>query len=478
MVAPKLFISYCWSNATHEQWVVDLASELRESGVDVVLDKWDLKEGHDAVALMEKMVTDPEIKKVVIISDETYTEKADDRAGGVGTETQIISKEVYDNQEQDKFVAVVSQKDENGKPFLPTYYKSRIYIDLSEPDNYGENFEKLIRWIFNKPLYTKPDIGNMPFFLKKEQGISLGTTAIFKRAIDGIKNNKTNASGALDEYLGTFSDSLDKFRIQTADSEFDDQVINNIAEFLPYRNEVIQLLIAINQYSPSEENSQKIHRFFESLIPYMKKPEHIRTYREWDFDNFKFIVHELFLYAVAIFIKFENYDNANYLLDQKYYLHGNSDYGRDVMVGYTVFLEHMKSLEHRNARLKLRRLSLRADLIKERCTGVGIEFRHLLQADFVIFMRTEIEAQDNFNRWWPETLIYLGNYHSTFEIFARSISKKYFDRVKVLLSINEPLELEDLLQSYKVGNKALPKWDFQSFSPSTLLGHENLATRP
>jgi hypothetical protein len=184
------------------------------------------------------------------------------------------------------------------------------------------------------------------------------------------------------------------------------------------------------------------------------------------------------LYAVAIFIRFENYDNANYLLDQKYYLHGNSDYGRDVMVGYTVFIEHMKSLEHRNARLKLRRTSLRADFIKERCTGVGIEFRHLLQADFVIFMRSEIEEQDNFNRWWPETLIYLGNYHSTFEIFARSISKKYFDRVKVLLSINEPLELEDLLQSYKEGSRTLPRWDYQSFSPSTLLGHENLATRP
>ena len=72
MTAPKLFISYSWSNAEHEQWVIDLASELRESGVDVILDKWDLKEGHDAVAFMEKMVTDPEIKKVAIICDEKY----------------------------------------------------------------------------------------------------------------------------------------------------------------------------------------------------------------------------------------------------------------------------------------------------------------------------------------------------------------------------------------------------------------------
>lgn len=31
MTAPKLFISYSWSNAEHEQWVIDLASELCES---------------------------------------------------------------------------------------------------------------------------------------------------------------------------------------------------------------------------------------------------------------------------------------------------------------------------------------------------------------------------------------------------------------------------------------------------------------
>jgi hypothetical protein len=37
---------------------------------------------------MEKMVTDPEISKVLIVSDKMYAEKADGRAGGVGTETQ------------------------------------------------------------------------------------------------------------------------------------------------------------------------------------------------------------------------------------------------------------------------------------------------------------------------------------------------------------------------------------------------------
>lgn len=478
MTAPKLFISYSWSNAEHEQWVIDLASELRESGVDVILDKWDLKEGHDAVAFMEKMVTDPEIKKVAIICDEKYAAKADGRAGGVGTETQIISREVYENQAQEKFVAVVCGKDENGKAYLPTYYKSRIYIDLSEADRYTDNFERLLRWIFDKPLYVKPELGNKPSFLSEGEHISLGTTAIFKRCVDAIKNHKAHATGSFDEYCTVFAENLERFRISKPDGEFDDAVIKSVKEFLPFRNEIIQLFIAIAQYAPEEQFIQRLHRFFESMIPYMSRSQSISQWSEWDFDNYKFIVHELFLYALAVLLKHDRIEQANYLLQQQYYLPGNSDYGRDVMVSFIVFREYMRSFEHRNERLGLRRLSLRAELLKERCTGTGIDFRYLLQADFVAFMRAEVEAQDDYNEWWPETLVYLGHFNSPFEIFARSVSKSYFNKSKVLLSIDAPKDLEPLLKSYQDGSRKLPRWEFKRFSPASLLGYEHLATRP
>ena len=147
---PKLFISYSWSNPEHEKWVTNLATELVENGVDVIFDKWDLKEGQDANACMERMVTDPEIKKVAIICDHVYAKKADLRSGGVGTETQIMSPEIYSKADQNKFVAVLTEKHENGTPYLPTYYKSRIYIDLSDNDLYGSNFEQLLRWVYDK----------------------------------------------------------------------------------------------------------------------------------------------------------------------------------------------------------------------------------------------------------------------------------------------------------------------------------------
>ena len=90
-IPPKLFISYSWTTPDHEAWVIRFATELCESGVDVILDKWGLKEGHDGHAFMEKMVSDPEIKKVALICDKEYVAKANNRSGGVGTETQIIN---------------------------------------------------------------------------------------------------------------------------------------------------------------------------------------------------------------------------------------------------------------------------------------------------------------------------------------------------------------------------------------------------
>ena len=478
MKNPKVFISYSWSSPQHEQWVINLATELRQAGVDVILDKWDLKEGHDAIAFMERMVTDPEIKKVIIVSDRVYAQKADSRRGGVGTETQIISKEIYDKVDQNKFVVVIAEKDENGRPYLPTYYKSRIYIDLSEPDSYTENFERLLRWIYDKPLYKKPELGNPPSFLSEGEQISLGTTVSFKRAIDAIKNGKSYSYGALDEYLETFSKNLEKFRIKDYDGEFDEAVIKNIEAFLPYRNEFIQLLLTIARYDSREEFIERLHRFFESLIPYMFRPEGVTSWRECDFDNFRFIIHELFLYAVAILVKLERFQQAAMFLSQRYYVSANSDYGRDVMVSFSIFRQYMESLEYRNRRLKLHRLSLRADLLKERCQAIGIDFRYLMQADFVLFIRADLYSEELSDRWWPETLLYLGHFPGPFEIFARAESKRYFEKIKCLFDIDSPDDFKQLLEEYKQGKKSLPQWELNSFDPALLLNIKKLATEP
>lgn len=139
----KVFISYSW--AVQER-VVELAERLIANGIDVVLDVYDLKEGQDKYAFMEQSVNDDTIDRVLIICDKTYAEKANNREGGVGDETVIISQEVYGQVKQEKFIPIIFEVDENNKAYCPHYIKSRIYIDLStEDDRYETEYEKLLR---------------------------------------------------------------------------------------------------------------------------------------------------------------------------------------------------------------------------------------------------------------------------------------------------------------------------------------------
>ena len=138
--ARKVFISYSWAVQAR---VVELAERLVANGVDVILDVWDLKPGHDKYAFMEQSVNDPTVNKVLIICDKTYTEKADARLGGVGDETVIISPEIYGKVSQEKFIPIAFEVDENGKAYIPHYLKIRIYFALAtEDDRYEIEYEK------------------------------------------------------------------------------------------------------------------------------------------------------------------------------------------------------------------------------------------------------------------------------------------------------------------------------------------------
>jgi len=470
----KLFISYSWSNQDHIAWVITLATELRESGIDVILDKWDLKEGHDSVAFMEKMVTDSNITKVLIISDRVYADKANGRSGGVGTETQIISKEVYDNVSQNKFALVITDRDEENKPYLPAYYKSRIFIDFSEPEKYTDSFEQLVRWVYDKPIYEKPALGKRPSFLDESDSVSLGTSIAFRRVITGIKEGRSNASGALAEYFALISTNFKTFRIENNEGEYDDKFIENVEQFTPYRDELTQVFQVICQYAATDINIDHVHKLFESLMPYMDRIEGEPYGRDYDYDNSKFIIHELFLYWIAIMLKHELFHLVNIFLNKSYY--NDNDRHNDPVKQYFAFWNYLDSLEIRNKRLSLNLLSLHSTIIKERAEHSGISFRYLMQADFVLYLRFHVKHFNQWDGWWPDTLIYSEYIRFPFEIFAKAESKDYFNKMKSILGINTKSQLGDIFEEFDSGKRHKPLWRFRTIDFKTLSGYNKLDT--
>jgi hypothetical protein len=130
---------------------------------------------------MEKMVTDPDICKVILVCDKKYAEKADGREGRVGTEAQIISPEVYKKQAQDKFVAVIKERDDEGNPYVPVYYRSRIHIDLSEGDCRPRECPTSVAQ--DPPLFNRTQIGVVDLLGQADfRGKGTGTPACARRS--------------------------------------------------------------------------------------------------------------------------------------------------------------------------------------------------------------------------------------------------------------------------------------------------------
>jgi hypothetical protein len=476
-IPPQVFISYSWSSPDHEAWVLRLAEDLTSQGLFVALDKWDLQPGHDATAFMESMVTDHEVTKVLLICDRQYVEKSDRRSGGAGTEAQIITARLYATMSQEKFVAVIAEKDEEGKPVIPVYYGSRIYIDLTDPATYSAQFDRLLRWIWDQPLYIRPEPGEKPAFLGQPDVKSkIATSVEFRRAFDAVRNSAPNAVALVTDYFAKLAKGIETFRFeinQQDRGELDELAVKMIDSFLPYRNEAIELFSVIAQNGPSEALLHTLHRFLEALLPYTDRHEQLHSSHNVDFDHFRFMVHELFLYAQAVLIRSERFAAAAYLLSTEYYWEKPFDREQN-MHTFVAFFAHLRLLEHRNNRLNLNRASIHADMLIERNQGTGIDPKYLMAADLILFIRSRQIDQ----LWWPETLLYAARHGGAFEIFARAKSIAYFNRVKGLLNVENKTDLERLVAALNADQHNLPRWNYNTLSLTSLLGLAKLATIP
>lgn len=135
---------------------------MRECGVDARLDIFHLKPGQDLPQWMtnELIMAD----KVLLICDKYYAEKADNRKGGVGWETMIIQGDMLSRQEQNKYIAIL--RDKNIDQSLPIYVKSKYALNWADKSHIDKEFDNLLLYLFDCDV--EPPIGEIPLFIKKQ----------------------------------------------------------------------------------------------------------------------------------------------------------------------------------------------------------------------------------------------------------------------------------------------------------------------
>jgi|ERR1022692_1651625 hypothetical protein len=476
---PKVFISYSWTSLQHEQWVLGLAERLSGDGIVVTLDKWDLKEGQDKHVFMEQMVHDESIAKVLVVCDLGYQSKADDRRGGMGTETQMISKKVYENTAQEKFIPIVRQYDKDGKPCIPHFMASRIYIDLSSDETFEENYQKLVRNLYGKPVLRRPPLGDAPAYITEEDQILLKTSRKVGAIKDALLNERRSSGGLVSDFLETVLSSLEDFRL-TGGSVlgFDDKVASSIEKMLPLRDDFIDFTFTLFKYRESVDLDQ-LHDFWEKLIAFTFRPENVQSWAEIDYDNFRFFNYELMLGFMAVLLRLRRYQEAGFFIQSRYFYRTDTNDFRQN--GIEMFNRYVRSLdEFRNHRLGLQRVSVTADLIKARATRKDLSFSDIRETDLTLHYVTALRG-GRFE-WFPRTSTY-GGRGSRIELFDRMVSSRHFEKIKALFGVNEVGEIKALISQYLERNKNdqyghSSLWNYDIRSLENVIDPQNLAAIP
>ena len=160
---PKVFISYSWTSEAYKDRVLKLAERLVNDGVDVILDRWDLRPGQDMYAFMEQSIRDAE--KVLILCEEGYAKKADNRTGGVGIETQIITTDVYGKYKQEKFIPIVMEIPKA----VPSYLNSRYALYFTKDEE--KEYRTLCQTIYGLSEKRRPSLGKKPTWLEDKPSV-------------------------------------------------------------------------------------------------------------------------------------------------------------------------------------------------------------------------------------------------------------------------------------------------------------------
>lgn len=426
-VRPKVFISYSWVSKQHREEVRQFADRLIANGVQVLLDEYDLQPGQDLYKYMENTVTNSEVTHVLIIADRHYTERANERKGGVGSETLLLSPEVYEKVDQTKIVPLVFEKDEDGKPFLPAYIKSRMHIDFTDQNRYEQAFEELLRHLFGVTKHSKPPLGEPPDFSTPEPP---------------KVPKKSEPEAAIQNILTR----LEPLRIlPSGEGHLDEKVFIAFKKTKPLRDE---LLVALNDViRRNSDNDETTVEFLTDVLQRLQElrypPAGVMQWRDADYEHLALLISEIATYITALLIKNKRYGTLNRLVRKTYFWRSNTG---ELKAGtWNSFYHYIGVLDqNRNNRLQTNRVSIAADLIKERCDFDGVTFDELRDADNTLYLLMRFLFPDDRYKWWfPRLSVYRD--FGDIRPFGEMISKERAEKIIAMFGYKK---LEDFQTAY------------------------------
>ncbi|MGV3660993.1 MAG: SEFIR domain-containing protein [Prosthecobacter sp.] len=438
---PKVFISYSWTNQAHQEQVKEWADRLIDGGVNVILDIYDLKEGHDKFAFMERMVNDPEVTHVLVVSDMEYAEKANARQKGVGTESQIISKEVYSKVDQSKFIPLVCEFSGDGSPCLPVFLAARIWIDFSTPEAVNGNWERLVRLLYGKPLHQKPKLGKAPAYILEDGKLpSMPAQMKFNDLKQAIIQGKPRLRMYRSDFIDScivYADAL-RTRQPPKHEKMADKILEDCGNLVVIRELVVDWVL-LEASVPSDGFSESLIDFLERLVELKARPKEVDRWNDEWFEGHGIFAYETFLYIVAGLLKSGAYRDLHNIYTSHYMIPETERYGESRFRKFDAFLGFSRILNDVLATDGREFYSPAAELIKRQSNRRDIPFSELIQADLLSLLMAFVTPDVE---WHPQ-LMYYAESAKGFPFFVKAAQHKNFRKLIEITGVADASALKD-----------------------------------
>jgi hypothetical protein len=401
---------------------------------------------------MEQSVNDDSVDKVLIICDKAYTDKANNREGGVGDETVIISPEIYGYAEQEKFIPVIFEVDPDGKPYCPTYMKSRMYIDLSTEDAlYEMNYETLLRDIHNKPLHRKPALGTVPQWLENENVDLFAIRDSIKKIRGYTGDNKNKIDFLIRKCANEFVNALLSF-VPPEGKPLDESLMSQIDEvkilrdlFLEYLEEIIYADLTVGEIIP------------DLIVKIYNSTHGCNSFSKQDFEFYDFFLWELFICTTTVLLHYEKFKELNSILTHTYYLRENNFNDNVQAFNFTIFRCYFHIIEEK-CKPKCDNphyCSLSSEILLKREKKPIITKSSLANADMVLYQLSytlDLISDDRTGKIWFPLTLYEKNGKQP--IWSQLTSKKYCQKIMPLFGVDAIDDIKKVIKKTPSSEKA------------------------
>jgi hypothetical protein len=272
-----------------------------------------------------------------------------------------------------------------------------------------------------------PAVGHGPTLYDLEQSLKAGGPQV-----NAVWNDYVIA---LNDELKATRPDFSKF------AEYDDAIVAQIERATPTSIRFAEAALLAGRYG-SEEAAMTLYRNFGKVAPLAELPEGFSgTFRNSDFDGFKFVTYEMLITLVGALLRYERWDVLTRILNERIFIlrQRESEY-----VSFVHFRALLPSLDDlRNRRLKLNRASVTSDMLKTRFTTGRLarvmEFREFWEADYLLYLHSAIHDTEEhlWNTWVP---LSAGNASYTPSFLARAESKKF---LRVLAGVCGVADVEE-----------------------------------